>query len=83
MPEIASCGIFQHKSASQDGLILAGICHKSQLSRFLINTWYFLGLIYNNHEEIQLLTSERKIEEIELAGEDKRIKISMIIHAHF
>ena len=25
----------------------------------------------------------RKIQEIELAGEDKSIKVSMIIHAHF
>ena len=30
-----------------------------------------------------MIKLKKKIQEIELAGEDKSIKVSMIIHAHF
>ena len=30
-----------------------------------------------------MIKLRKKIQEIELAGEDKSIKVSMIIHAHF
>ena len=82
MREIASCGIFQHKSASHGkDQILAGIvnCNYQDFSLILGAFWD----TFNNHEEIQWLSSGRKIQEIELAGEDKNVKVYMIIHAHF
>ena len=42
-----------------------------------------MRLIHGNSEEIQWLSPEKKIQGKEHAGENKSIKVSMIIHAHF
>ena len=83
MREIVSGGIFRHKSASQErDQSWREIATNRNYQDFSLILGAFWDT-FNNHEEIQGLSSERKIQEIELAGEDKSVKVSMIIHAHF
>ena len=66
---MASCGIFHHKLASQE----MGQFWQAITTNQIINTLYFSGSIYDNHEKIQWLNLKKKaIQGTELAGGKKK-----------
>ena len=53
MREIASRGIFQHNQRAERWVNSVRKLPQIELSRLFSNTSHFLGLIYENNEEIQ------------------------------
>ena len=64
---------------AEGGVNSASELPQIQLSRFFFSTSYISELIYDNHEEIQWLNSERNTKNWTCLS----VKLSMTIHAHF
>ena len=66
----ASCGIFQHKSASLERGQFWQEIATNQITK-IFHKQYFSGLSDDNHEEKQWLKKYKEIQRTELASEEK------------